>query len=1291
MRRLVLPFLTVLLTVSSTASDLCPIPGVRIDRSGTTSVHVRVEPVVDRVDTVESDGHLAVQPRIAGAIPTPTSDGGVAWVMRIDLRTAAAGHSTVQRVTTAGEGFDLPLARPAEGLVGAPAPGTIADLSYSGIRGGEHRSILTVEVARTVDGSSIVRRYIDIVVVFDTTAGAWALPLPKGGDVVQGGDAERFSSMLFIPVERTAIHRVTADELRRAGVPTDAAAARSIRVFGNGGQPLAEAVAAAATDASLHEQPIIVRTNADGSVRDVVFFAQGPTGWRRTARGIEHYVHPYDRRSGYLLSWGGPDGIRAMARPIPATAPATQPTTVAGRVFQEEDLVNAFAEGSGRRWFGRSIENGGSVSITTPLPGFVRRDTVRYVVGAAHKGTSSGTVTVSEQGTTMLQLPLTAVTKYMDSYCQLGTGRLPASMLGADGRSVLRIGYNGPDRTATGMIDYVAITYPRELMADANTFTFWSDPGLDGVVEWMVNGFSGDLFGFDITDAARPVLLTSTSVTGGLYGLRDSLQSGQPRQYLVGGVAVDARLESMPWLNLRTDLRRADAIVITHPSLLGSATAFKEYRESQGEMSVTVVTTDQIFREFSYGIQDPTAIRDFLYHCYTSWPTPPRYVLLWGDGHFDYRSISTAVPNMVLPYESDDPYGLTDGIASYTTDDYFVRLVGEDQFPEIGIGRLPITTDDDGRAIVNKIRAYETASATDDWRTRALLIADDSMGDPRDDPDGSTHLDQSERLDKLAIPGDVQSRKLYLVEYPTESVPGGRRKPTVTDDLLSTVNTSGSVLVNWIGHGNPRVWAHEQIFTRETTIPMMTNRQKPFFLTAATCDFARFDMTNIQSGAEELVMSQTGGAIGVFSASRVVYSYANEIISRQFYQQLFRRESDGRFPRLGDVMLRTKSVLSGTNDQKFFLLGDPTMRLLLPDHTVRFDAVNGTTFADTTDSVALRALEKVTVTGHIPVMQGDAVDTAFSGTATISLYDSDVTLTVLDTDPARTPNAIRRLGAALARTSARVDRGRFTAEFVIPKDIAFATLPGRLFGYATSTDYRFASGVTDRVFVNGIADVSYDDDEGPAMTIRMDSPWFRPGDIVRSNPILMVDLEDATGINATGIGIGHDLEASFDDGALIENLTASFATSVENPRAGSARRQIFGLAPGLHQVRVRSWDVLNNVAEAVTSFRIIGSSDGPVATELQAYPNPFQDRTTITFKHSIDRPFTATLRIFSTDGRMVYEQALDVSDMQTAPIAWDGRDASGFSLSAGVYHCVVQCVTADGATTNVGGKVTYVR
>jgi hypothetical protein len=390
-------------------------------------------------------------------------------------------------------------------------------------------------------------------------------------------------------------------------------------------------------------------------------------------------------------------------------------------------------------------------------------------------------------------------------------------------------------------------------------------------------------------------------------------------------------------------------------------------------------------------------------------------------------------------------------------------------------------------------------------------------------------------------------------------------------------------------------------------------------------------------------------------------------------------------------MYRVKQRYTSNNDEKFHLLCDPTMRLLVPEQHVRFTSINGVALSDSMKPVTIEALSTVTVEGEIGTARDMVLDDTFTGNVVVSLLDGTRMISVVDNDVHQTVNTFSKPGPALCRGAFVVKNGRFTATFVVPKDISFSTQRAGLFGYAASEDDRYAMGVTDKVTVDGVTTVVDPESTGPAMQIFLDSRSFLPGSIVRKSPILIVDLEDETGINTTGVGIGHDIEATFDRDQRTEVLTPYFATSLTNSRAGSVQKQIFGLADGLHTVTVRAWDVLNNVSWAQTTFRITSSTPSIVTGGLTSYPNPFSSRTTIRFVHASQLPFNADILIYDMEGRLVREQAMRIVDMQTADVDWDGRDGIGAPLPSGSYQAVVRLTSDQGASSFVSGKLTLIR
>ncbi|MBI2794101.1 MAG: type IX secretion system sortase PorU [Ignavibacteria bacterium] len=1262
--------------------------GLRVENAPGGVISFSLTPVIYGWDTVVADGKKSLIPHIDGARFRQTADATIRqWVVTFDLPVSGEQGFALLAKSSTSSAIDLELKAgyTPEGVVIPTQQPVEADVSvfYSGIARDKHLARVECVVVESRNGQTILRDNFNIKIEKKEIVSATPL---KQTEQVLG--LEPLGDVYSFTIGEEGVYRITAQQLRDAGIPTDALAAKKIHIFGRGGTELDEVVESE-SNRNLIEQEIIVRTNGDGSISEVLFYASGPSGFKWGSKGAEHYIHHYALNAGYLLTVGGADGLRSVERQPASGTPNNRPLTVRGYAFYEEELVNPYNSGSGRKWLGKTVESNGSLTITTILPGFVNSGTVDYKMMFAHRGSTSGTFTVFENGKPLSQRVLPPVPQYMDTYSGGVGGSLYANTLSSDGRSILRFQYSNTEPSSSGLLDWFEINYPRGMIAQDDKFWFFSDPALDGISEYTINGFSGsEIFAFDVTDRSLPKRVKNAAPSGGLCSIRENSDSNGIRRYFITSSIQSVELHKVSFVNLRALPLNAEAIVVTHSTLRASADRFAEYRRSKSGMSVAVVNIEDIFNEFSYGIMDPTAVRDFIRHALTQWTTKPKYVVLWGDGHYDYKGISTKAPNYLIPFESLDPDDMNWGLNTHTTDDFFVRVAGNDTRVDVAIGRLPITSNAIGDQMLEKIRQYEEESSDDDWRTRVGLAADD--GATSYGSDGSIHLDQSESLAKYYIPESILPKKVYLVEYPTENIAKGRRKPAVTSEYVSSINTTGLLVLNWVGHGNPRVWAHELVYERETTPPLMTNSNKFFFLTAATCDFARFDLTETQSGGEEIVVKKGAGAIGTFSAARVVFSFSNAEINQEFYKNLFSIEPDGSVPLLGDVMFRVKQTLSGSNDEKFLLVADPTMRLTIPNYEVAFDTINGAALSSGSD-VVVKALSSVTISGHIAKPIQSSADDSFNGIVTVSLLDAERSITIVDNDIYSTVNRFTVRGAALSRGSFVVDRGRFTATFVVPKDIAFSSANARLYGYAVSDDGRKAKGTTTRLIVDGFESNAYKDFNGPEISIYLDSRLFTSGDVVRSNPILIADLVDETGINTTGIGVGHDIEAVFDNGIQVQALTSDFKTSLESQLRGSAEKQIFGLQPGVHVVRVRAWDVLNNVSEAYTTFRIASADEGIVTSWVMNYPNPFSESTTVRFMHNVSQPFNARVRIYDIQGRIVSESEMEMRDMQTAEYVWNGRDTDGNLLGSGVYNCVVRITDRSGSTTDVAGKLVLIR
>lgn len=1106
---------------------------------------------------------------------------------------------------------------------------------------------------------------------------------------------------LKITVEQEGIYRINSSKLASLGLNIPNHLVNTIKVYGNGGRELSEKVSDAANNI-LNEQPIIVRTKADGSLSEIIFYAAPANGfaYNNSTNQIEHYINHYSIYNYYLITYGGSEGKRAVETQIPDGSPVHFPKTYTERTFFEEELNSPFLSPSGRVWFGRTIF---PTVFQTPLSNLDRNGTVNYRFSLAHRSNvNSGIFKIEESGTQLTTVTVpSSLGKYTDSRRKIQNASISASNISADGRSTLNISYsNSSGLSATPFFDWYEIHYPRFFVPIDNSIGFFSDPAIEGITEYSINNFSGEIFGFEVSNPGKPALLKNSSVTGGLFLLRSQEEIKNPKRYYISSNLREPKsIEKMDYAGLRQNIANKDIIVITHKDFLESAGKYAEYRNNIGELSAEVFNIENIFNEFGSGIADPTALRDFLAYAYANWSNKPKYVLLWGDGHYDYtprydllnnggktnyQIFSKNKTNHIPPYESIESSDTFDATVSYTSDDYFARIVGNDKLVDIAIGRMPIEKKDDGNWLFEKIKHYENNSANDSWRTVVTLLADDSpTGDGTGDR--ATHTGQSELLSKEHIPKDIQIKKIYLPEFPTENVPGGRRKPRVTQEILTTTNSVGTLLFNFLGHGNPRVLTHEEVFEREITTPQMTNIDKLFFCTAATCDFGKFDFPDIRSGAEELVLSRNGGAIGVFSASRVVYAYQNAALTYTFYDELFKRDPlTGKFPRVGDVAFRVKQNHFDDNDEKFYLLGDPAMRLLIPDKIVEIDTINGEYSGANSSTIELKALSSVNLSGRILESDSTTLVSDFNGSVIITLRDSNQDMKLLDIDG--TIHDMEKPGGALNRSSYKVENGRFNAEFIIPGDISYSGQNGNLYAFAFNDKKQYAKGNNANVVIAGKDTNTKYEKNGPDISIFLDSRKFKEYDIVRNSPLLIIDLEDESGINTTGLGIGHRIEAWIDDNPNSIDLTDKFMTSLENPKAGTVEVYLDKMAPGTHKIKVRAWDVFNNYSVKESHFTV--NPDG----EFEIYgifnfPNPAINNTIFTFQHNLAPPIEATIRIYTLYGKLVHTINNRILTAHNGEIQWNCTAQNNESLPSGAYYYSIELISNKGRKSANGSMI----
>lgn len=1094
------------------------------------------------------------------------------------------------------------------------------------------------------------------------------------------------------PINEDGIYKLTGSQLISIGVPANTNP-NTIKIYNNGGfEPAFDPLVFTPDD--LLENGVFVNDAGTQSKLDaddyILFYGKGTTGWKYHAptKTFSHYINRFAAGNVYWLTFDGASSKKMFETESLNGTNFFQPSTVLGKTFREDEKVNIL--NSGMEWLGHQFSVKDSMTYVVSLPELDTQNPITYrirLAARAHLNWSYFTASERQQNLGTVSIEGTYIGSYGSPQAKFATlNRTLMPNLG-DPRSELKLKFTSDNPAGIGYLDWFEIFYRQKLNAQNDNFNFHTYD-TTAVIKYAISGFSSnDIKVFDVSNFENVKIITSPSITSNTVSFQIQTQAGTLKElFVVGqnGYKTPSNFVRVNNQNIHAAVTSGDSIqfiIITHKDFKSAANRLKTHREKIGtdRLKTLVVDVEELYNEFGGGLSSPIAIRNFLKYAYNSIPgNSLKYVLLFGDGDFDYRRITTTGTNWIPPWETPESY--TD-INSFATEDRFA-IFDNRQRIALAIGRLAVRSASEANVVVDKIIEYETNPVLDPWKMRITYIADDGPAGPRED-DGTMHTTHAEDV-AAVTPNSIEKRKIYIVEYPTVITSIGRRKPAANQAIVSQMN-AGSLIVNFSGHGNPRLWTHEQVFVRETDFPLLNNKERYFYLIAATCNFSEFDGIGDQSGGEILVNKPNSGAIGVLAATRAVYAYPNRDLNIELFRQTFKLDTYGNIiqSRLGDAIFRTKQILRiDDNHEKFFLLGDPSVRLALPKVQGSIDSINSQ-FAN--QRIDLNALQKVTLKGSIR-QPSTNLPSNFSGKAQVVVYDANKKINI----PEWTNFSYTAAGSVIFRGESSISNGNFKTEFIIPKDISYDTLNGRITLYFSNNETD-GMGYTENFRIVGTDTTAVTDTEGPTMDIFFDSKSFRPGDVVTEAPLLIVDLQDESGINASGSGIGHRIEAWLNDQSESIDLTPFYKSNLDTYQEGVVEYKFGKLAAGSHKIKIRAWDIFNNASSAETIFDVL-VGQGLTISDLFNYPNPFSESTVFTFHQNQIVPVDVEVKIYSIAGRLLESIKRSSITDNFIRIDWNGRDRDGDKLANGIYLYKVIVKTQDGRFTSESiGKLSVLK
>jgi Peptidase family C25 len=1102
-----------------------------------------------------------------------------------------------------------------------------------------------------------------------TTAQAWGIPRTperKRGiaslDLLDG-------QIVRIEIEQEGVYQISAGALEARGIDVSGFDPRKFRLYNNGGQRLPTSPAEERPD-SLIENAIRIEGQADGSFDSgdrILFYGRSVNTWLPglTVGSYNHTNNPFTRQNVYWLQItnSGADGKR-MADLEPDIAVTYEADVARSRTFIDNDVTIFYSNShpeSGLKWYAKELVAGESYSTTFDLDRPLAEADANLRVSMRILNGFTNTAALIVNNTVVDTIILNSDTQ---------SRSIPANVL-QNGSNTFTFRLLG----GRVFFDYLEVDYLRTIESSDGRIFFDALPQ-DGVARIEFTGMTNPWV-FDIQDYADVRVARGETVN-------ISSQVSSPRRHLAVEndkllAPVTIRAEGFGAAEYPNGLRdpglSPSTIYIHHSDFEEGIRQFEAYVEDRDQREILCVDIEDIYKEFSWGLYDPVAIRDFLMYAYFNYSIPPESVMLVGDGDYDYRNItSDADKNWIPPYE--------DGVIC--RDYWYVQFTANDITQiQMVMGRLPVQSNAELEVYLDKLQRYENDSDLGAWRSRLVMVADDEYLDTGPTIQDQIHMEQAEEFATEAAPDFITVKKIYVGTYPTTFDPltGGRRKPAANAALLNEINR-GALMVSFIGHGNAHVWTHESVLldTRDNQL-INSGDRTPFYL-AATCSWGHFDRPQNEAHPEQLLI-QPGGAIGVVGATRLTNAYSNNRFALAFYERVFDRAADMT---AGEALqMAMIDHPEGTN-QYYHYFGDPNMKLALPLLDADMTSV---------DPDSLSALGTARITGEVRDPDGTKL-LDFDGEALITVYDSADTLTYSFTDSNGEPHDeldFLVAGGTLFRGLVTAEAGSLHADFIVPRDVKYGSQNGIVHMYAFN-DETDGVGSTDGIKIS-TQSASSTDHTPPDINLYFDYPNWRDGDLTSASPTLFVELDDSSGINLTG-DIGHDIRAVIDGSEEIL-LTETFTYERDSYTEGIAEERLFDLEPGEHRLEVWAWDNANNFARIETQFIVLDADQELALTNVLNWPNPFERRTSFTFELSTDAE--VTIKIFTASGRQIRKIGpIQCSAGFNYPasgssqeLEWDGLDAYGDPVANGAYLYVIKAASSSGQSAEEVGKLLRIR
>jgi hypothetical protein len=1051
---------------------------------------------------------------------------------------------------------------------------------------------------------------------------------------------------------------------------------RTIKIYGNGGKmvPLLNSID---YPMDLAENAIEFVGEEDGvfdSQDYILFYAEGFDNW---SEENETNLNLYAKRNYYYVTSQGENGKRILNMSQPNDDATVTINSFDDYQFHEVDQVNIAK--LGRVWFGEQFSGDDNEEFTLTFNNLITTEPIQVEAHGASVAfnPTSFNIEVNSQSIGNLNLSAMSSGGGQDASHSYFT---TTSNVSVDELN-FKITYdNGGVPSAKGYLDYVNVRAKRNLRGYNKQFRFQKNDVQTqvGIGEYRISSASTIRAVWDITDLFN----ITKAENSGLNEFSFKSNLGEVRKYIAVDLndyfsptrennsrVVKQDIKGTIFRNAQGEFQDVDYIIVTPAFLATQAETLANHHRTHSNLNVKVLTLENIYHEFSSGKQDIGAIRNCIKYVYfnaSEISKRVKYVNLFGDASYDFKDITRNNTNIVPIYQALNSY--TETQSSFACDDFFGCMdanEGDTQSffrgIDVAVGRMLVSDTQQATEMVNKVIEYHDLRSYGSWRNNYVAIADDSDKSS----DVTLQFRQNNLTDRIVTEKPfINFKKVLLDSYQQETSAGGKRYPRARKEVFEAFE-KGALVFNYLGHGGEDGLSGERIWEKIDGQNLSNQFKYPLFITI-TCDFSRFDNPSRPTGGEYTYWNPKGGAISMISTIRSIGQGNAETFNETLARYLFSYGSD-EYTSIADALRRAKNFSPSQETNVVCYIGDPAIMLAIPRPKIVLTKVNDVPISE--PFVDFQSLAYVKLTGEV-LDENNNLLTSYNGDLSINIFDKDVMRTTLNNDSNSPPINFNTLGETIFRGNATITNGLFEFGFVVPRDIRIPVGNGRISFYAKRSQINLdKTGFNTNIRIGGINESAVADTTGPTVQLYMNDQTFVNGGITNDSPFLLALLQDEHGIN-TASGIGHDIIGILDgDETNPFVMNDYYQTEPDDYTRGRVYFPYRNLAPGLHTITFKAWDVYNNPITAEIQFIVVGDDNMKLENVLN-YPNPFVNHTQFWFSHNHPfEPLEVQVQVMTITGKIVWtkNQTITTDGFLSRDITWDGKDDFGDKIGKGVY------------------------